>query len=151
MEQDNKQKLLDDFLENPTIYHIEVIDNSMLPEKLKQRESLDFIVKPPTVHTLARTGKVLMTIPKDIFDAQKVNFTDALQYAEQMIKIFCIISHGQDTLYPDWYEPFLLKNVTPKELFLMFQEVSVKSQTGFFLNSLKILNVTNPMMMKMEE
>lgn len=150
-ETEDKQKLLDDFLEKPTTYHVHVINNESLPEKLKGRESISFIVKPPTIHTLAMMGKELMGVDKDIFDAQKVDYKDAIKYSDVMIKVFCIISHAQDTPYPEWYEPFLLKNLTAKELFLIFQEVAVKSQTGFFLNSLKMLDVTNPMMMKNQD
>lgn len=146
-DQKNKQKLIDDFLENPTTYHIDVIDKSMLPNDLKKRKVIDFTVKPPTMFVLTMVADTLLKLPPDILKSETIQVVELLKYSKQMIKIFCRMSHGKTDDYPGWYEDFIDKNCTPKELFLMFQEVTAKTQTGFFLNSFLIAEVSNPMMM----
>ena len=145
---EERKQLLEAFLENPSTYHIEVLENSMLPEKLKEKKVLDFVVKPPTAFTLTQIAQVLIDIDEDIFDIHKTDDKIFLNYIPEMVRIFCLATHAKDTEYPEWYEEFIIKNATANEILRLFKEVSVKSQTGFFLTSLKIAGSTNPMMMK---
>lgn len=146
-----KKDLLNAFQETTSTYHIDVLDNSMLPEALKQKEKISFVVKPPTIRILTKAGLVLADLPEElVFSEKQIDFREAIKYANSMVKIFCIISHGKETNYPDWYESFIMNNVTPKELYLLFQEVVLKAQIGFFLHSFKIQGMMNPMMIPKE-
>lgn len=147
MEDLSKEKLemLEAFQQSETTYHIDVLDNSMLPEKLKERKKIDFIVNPPVITTLARAAQVMETIPQTVLSEEEIDFNKAYKYAKEMVQVFCIISWAKNTDYPEWYEPFIMQNVTPRELYLMFQEVVLKSQIGFFLNSFHLNKIGNPM------
>lgn len=144
----SKEKLLDAFLENPTSYKIKVSDASMLPEKLKNKKEIGFTIKPPVLSVLAKCAKVLQNIPPEITDPEKnVQLAEAINYIDEMAECFAILAHGKTTEFPEWYKPFLINNVTPKEMFYLFSEASLKTQSSFFLNSLQVANVSNPMMM----
>lgn len=144
----NKEKLLNAFIENPSNYTIDVSDNSMLPDKLKGKDELKFTVKPPVLSVLAKCALVLNKIPKEILEPNKeVKLVDAIKYVNEMAQVFSILSWGKTSDYPSWYVPFIVNNVTPKELFQLFEEVAYKTQSSFFLNSTQIAGVANPMMM----
>lgn len=148
----SKEKLLNAFLENPTSYKIAVSDNSMLPENLKNKKEIGFTIKPPVLSVLAKCAKVLQKIPPEITDPNKnVQLADAITYIDEMAECFAIISHGKTTSFPEWYKPFLISNVTPKEMFYLFSEASLKTQSSFFLNSFQVAKVSNPMMMNPPE
>lgn len=144
----SKEKLLNAFLETPSHYKISVSDNSMLPEKLKDKKEIGFTVKPPVLSVLALCSAVLQKIPEHIINPEAdVKLSDALEYIEEMAQCFSILAHGKTTEYPDWYVPFLINNVTPKEMYYLFSEAALKSQSSFFLSSIQVASVSNPMMM----
>lgn len=143
----NRQKLLTALVEKPSRYTIDVVDNSMLPANIQDSKKLDFVVKPPTLETLAKCAIPLQEIPQELMK-DNIVIKDVLPYIDQLVKVICVVSHGKETDYPDWYEPFFKKNTTPKEVFQIFQEVSLKMQTDFFLTSFQIASQANPMMMK---
>lgn len=143
-----KEKLINAFLENPTHYKIDVADNSMLPEKLKDKKQIGFTVKPPVLSVLALCSKVLQKIPAEIANPEnEVKLEDAVKYITEMAECFAILSHGKTTEYPEWYVPFLINNVTPKEMYYLFTEAALKTQSSFFLSSIQVASVSNPMMM----
>ena len=149
---DSKKKIIEDFLQKPSRYTIDVIDNSMLPKNLQERPTIDFEVKPPTLFTLGQCADVLVSIPQEVMMAEDVSEAQALKYLGEMVKVFCLMSWAKETPYPDWYEPFLYKNLKGAEMFQLFKEIALKSQTNFFLSSLKMVNAANPMTMpKWEE
>lgn len=143
----SKEKLLEAFLENPTHYKINVSDASMLPDKLKEKKEIGFTVKPPVLSVLAKCAIVLQKIPAEIADpAKEVSINEALKYINEMAECFAILAHGKTSNMPEWYIPFLINNVTPKEMYYLFSEAALKSQSGFFLSSIQVANASNPMM-----
>lgn len=144
-----KEKLLNAFLENPTTYKIDVSDSSMLPDKLKDKKTIGFTIKPPVLAVLAKCAVVMERIPEEIRNPEaEIKVSDAVEYLNEMAEAFSIISHGRTTEYPDWYVPFLVNNVTPKELYYLFTEAALKSQSSFFLNSIQVADIGNPMMIR---
>lgn len=142
----SQEKLLKAFIESTTTYKIEVSDNSMLPTELKDNEFIEFIVKPPVLSVLANCAIPMQKMPKDLLNPEKeIDFAIAVNYVQEMAEIFSILAHGKVSKYPDWYPAFVINNVTPKELFYLFQEVAMKTQSSFFLSSFQIAGVTNPM------
>lgn len=146
----DKAKLLTALIEKPSRYTIDVVENDMLPEKMRDKKSLDFVIKPPTLETLSHCAIHLQGLPKEVLEAKELAITDALNHIDVMVKVICIISSTKAD-YPDWYESFFKKNCTPKEIFGIFHETSLKMQTDFFLTSFQIASQINPMMMKMPE
>lgn len=145
---DNKEKLLNAFIENPTTFKVNVSDSSMLPDGMKDKKTVDFVIKPPVLAVLALCATVMAHIPPEVRNPDKqIKLSIAIKYLNQMAESFAIISHGKTTPYPEWYVPFLINNVTPKELFYMFTEAALKTQSSFFLNSIQVADETNPMMM----
>lgn len=144
----DESKLLTALIEEPTRYHIEVLDATMLPENIKNKKSLDFVIKAPTLDTLAKAANLLQQVPEDILKAETLQLKEAVPYLDIIIKVICTVSYGQKGNYPDWYEPFFKHNVTPKEAFGIFQEVSIKMQSDFFLSSFQIISKLNPLMMR---
>jgi hypothetical protein len=143
----NEKKLLTALIEEPSRYSITVLDGTMLPEKLQKKKSLDFVIKPPALETLTKAARDLQDVPEEILKAETLGFIEALPYVETMVKVICRLVQGPRDDYPDWYEPFFMANVTPQETFLLFQEVSLKMQTDFFLTSFQIAAKLNPLMM----
>ena len=145
--QDHK-KLLEALIEKPSGYDIDVLDNSMLPDNLKKRKTIKFVVKPPTMEVMARSAVILMRIPQHLQKNENIDLMEVLNYRREIAEIFCVIAHGKNTDYPKWYVDFILNNVSGKELFTLFQETSLKMQSDFFLHSFQIAKESNPMMMK---
>jgi len=143
----DRKKLLEAVIEKPTTYEVDVLDNSMLPEKLKNRKTLSFVIKPPTISTLTRCAIHLDDIPEQLKKGENVNLEDAIKHTDTLIKMICVLSWGKATNYPEWYEPFMRENLTPKEVFQIFHESSMKMGTDFFLTSFQIAS-ENPMTMK---
>jgi len=145
---ENREKILQAFIETPTTYKIAVSDNSMLPKSMKNKKEVTFIVKPPVLSVLAKCGIPVGKIPKELMDADKdINLEDAVKYTKEMAEAFAILAHGKTTEFPEWYIPFILNNVTARELFILFKEVALKTQSSFFLNSFQIASISNPMTM----
>lgn len=145
----NEQKLLQALIEKPSRYTIDVEDSAMLPENLKQNKTIDFVVKAPSPGVLAMCAELFQGIPQELLqENKKLTLQEVLPHIETMVKVICRISHGKKSDYPEWYEPFIMANATGKDVFMMFQEVAIKSQSDFFLRSFQLANLTNPMMMK---
>ena len=152
-----QQKAIKALIEKPSTYKIDVIDDSMLPKEKKKfgfswfkkkRTQVIFTVNPPTMEVLAKCVVPIMEIPENVREANEVSIDEAVKYSEQMARCFAIMVNGK-TEVPEWHVPFILKNITPRDLYQLFYECSLKLQSDFFLNSLKIAN-QNPMMMKKE-
>lgn len=145
---DNREKILQAFIEQPSTYKIAVSDNSMLPKSMKNKKEVVFTIKPPVLSILAKCAIPIGKIPKELLDAEKeIDFKDAVKYTNEMTEVFAILAHGKITEYPSWYISFILNNITPKELFFLFKEVALKTQSSFFLSSFQIVGISNPMTM----
>lgn len=142
-----KQDLLQALIEKPSTYEIQVSDNSMLPDNIKKRKTLSFTIKPPTLEILAKCALPALKIPESIRESKELKLDEAIEYRNEMAEVFAILAHGKATDFPSWYVPFVLNNLTPKELYMLFYESVLKLQTDFFLNSFQIANQNNPMMM----
>lgn len=147
----DKQQLVNAFLEKPSVYTIEVIDNSMLPASLIENLELEFTIKAPSLEVLAKCALPMLKIPESIRESADLKFEDAIQYRSEMAECIAILAHGKDSVIPEWYIPFFLKNLTAKELYMLFYESIMKLQTDFFLNSFQIANQSNPMMMNLKK
>lgn len=143
----SKQQLIQALIEKPSNYDIEVIDNSMLPKKLKQRKTISFVIKPPTLEVLAKCSLPALKIPESVRESKDLKLEDAIEYRNEMAEVFAILAHGKPSDYPSWYISFFLNNLTAKELYMLFYESVLKLQTDFFLNSFQIASQNNPMMM----
>jgi hypothetical protein len=144
----DESKLLQALIEEPTRYTIDVLDGTMLPENIKNKKTLDFVVKPPTLEILSKAAIILQEVPEEILKAESLGLKEVAPYIDLIIKVICTVSYGQKGDYPDWYEPFFKSNITPKEAFGIFQEVSIKMQSDFFLSSFQIATKLNPLMLK---
>ena len=142
-----KQHLIQALIEKPSKYDIEVLDNSMLPNSLKKRKSISFIVKPPTLEVLAKCTIPALKIPENVRESKDLKIDEAIEYRNEMAEVLAILSHSKNSDYPSWYIPFFLNNLTAKELYMLFYESVLKMQTDFFLNSFQIASQNNPMMM----
>lgn len=146
----NKIDLINALIEKPSTYEWEVLDNSMLPKKLKSRKTITFIVKPPTLETLSKWSAIVLRIPKDVRkrDPKELELEDIVEYRQEMAECISVLSHGSSPgEYPNWYVQFILFNLTPKELYILFYETNLKMQTDFFLNSFQSAKGRNPMTM----
>lgn len=140
--------LLDSLMHKESRYEIDVIDNSMLPDNLKDREVLHFVIKPPVILTLTRMASVALRIPEE-YRQIEVDPIEVLKYGQEVAEIFAIMAHGSNEKpMPDWYVPFLMKNCTPADLLRLYQESSMKIRTDFFLPCFQIASAANPMLMK---
>ena len=151
MEDTQKKELLNAFLENPTLYAIQIVDNSMLPAPLTDKKELEFTIKAPSLEVLAKCALPMLRIPESIRESEKLKLEDALKYRNEMAECLSILAHGKSSDPPEWYIPFFLKNLTAKELYMLFYESIMKLQTDFFLNSFQIANQNNPMMMNQKK
>ena len=142
-----QQKLIESLIEKPSVYSIDALDRTMLPKKLRGKKQISFTVRPPSLETLAKCVVPIMEIPENVREAKEISIEQAIPFREQMAQCFAIMAHGKQSEVPAWYVPFILNNVTPKELYQLFYECSLKLQSDFFLTSLKIAS-QNPMMMK---
>ena len=138
-----KQELLQALIEKPSSYEITVLENSMLPDHLKERKTLLFTVSPPSIEVLARVAIPMFSIGENI---KELTLEKAVKHRRVLAEIFSIMAHGKTTEIPHWYTSFILKNVTPKELFYLIQETALKTQSDFFLNSFHLASQINPMM-----
>jgi len=141
------KKLLESVIQNPSTYTIDVQDGSMLPENLKDKKELSFNVKPPSMGTLARCGILMQELPESLLNLDtEVTTVEVLKHIDKLVKVICIVSHGKETDYPEWYEPFIMQNATSKDVFEVYREVRLKMQTDFFLPCFHIARDGNPMM-----
>lgn len=139
-----EKQLLTALVEKPTTYTIDVIEASMMPNKDKK---VVFTIKPPTLQTLSYCAMHLQDLPDHLKDMQEVTLKDALPHIDTMIKVICVLASSKEE-YPKWWEDFFKLNCTPKDVFQIFHEASLKMQTDFFLTSFQIASLTNPMMMR---
>ncbi len=145
----NTQKLLEAFIEQPTTYTIDVLDNTMLPEGIKDKKQLKFTIRRPTLKVLASMALPLSKIPKEIQFKENLELSEAAPYLRDMVKSIAVAMHGaRGNSMPDWYEDFLFANLTDMELFLIFKEASIKSNSSFFLSYIHSASQTNPMMIE---
>ena len=145
----NKEKkaILSALSNKPSKYHIEVVDSSMLPKELKKKKEITFVVKPPVLNVLVSAAEVLNNLPKSATDP-KTPPLETAKYAQEMCKVFAIISHGNSKNdIPEWYVPFLMANIEPSDLVRLIQEVSLKTRTDFFLPCFQLASVMNPLTM----
>ncbi len=142
-----KQKLIEALIEKPSIYDIDVIDNSMLPDAIKNEKTITIEIKPPTMEVLSMCALPMFRIPESIRESKDLKVEDALKHVNEMVEVLAILSHGKSTNYPDWYVPFFRSNLSSKELYMIFYESTLKLQTDFFLKSFQIVSQNNPMMM----
>jgi len=142
-----KQDLLEALVEKPSTYEIKVSDRSMLPSNLKGRKTISFTIKPPTLEVLAKCALPVLNIPESIRESKELKLDGAVAYRNEMAEVLAILAHGKATDPPDWYVPFVLNNLTPKELYMLFYESVLKLQTDFFLNCFQIADRNNPMLM----
>lgn len=148
MQEKEKQALIKSLIEEPSTYEIEVQDNSMLPASLIDEETVTITIKPPTLEVLSKCAQTALSVPENIRTAPNVDIEEALKFKNEMVKVLSIMAHGSKKGdIPEWYEPFFLKNLTGKELYILFYESILKMQTDFFLSSFQIVNQNNPMMM----
>ena len=139
---------LNNLRNKPTTYWIEVIDPEPLPETLKKKKEIKFVIKPPTLAVLAEVALVLETLPQTIFEDEGLN-AEALQHIEKICQMMAIVSHGKPKKpMPEWYVPFLTANLTVDEVLRMWFEVMQKMQTDFFLPFFQAAKQVNPMTMK---
>lgn len=124
--------LINAFIEKPSIYEIDVNDASMLPKHLQEKDTLTFSIKPPSLEVLAKCAIPSLKIPEEIRNSEKPTFEDIIKYRNEIVEILSIMAHNKKSDYPKWYTSFFLNNLTPKEMYLMFYESFLKSQTGFF-------------------
>ena len=145
-----KQKALNALMEKPSTYFIEVIDNSMLPTSLIDDKEIKFTIAPPSPGVMAMCAVYLNEIPKELLQPEaKVTLQDMLPYTETLLKIICVIAHGKESDYPEWWLKFLLFNTEPKDVYKIFHETALKMQSDFFLTSFQIASQINPMTMRM--
>lgn len=161
-----EKQLLTALVEKPTTYTIDIENDSMLPELVKAdaiKKADDYNkgrkkeeqIKPlfiitinsPTLHTLSHCAIHLQDLPEHLKDMQTVTLNDALPHIDTMVKVICVLASSKDD-YPEWWEDFFKLNCTPKDIFQIFHEASLKMQTDFFLTSFQIASLTNPMMMR---
>ncbi len=146
---DNTQKLLESFLKQPTTYTIDVLDNTMLPDGIKDKKQLKFTIKRPTLKVLASTALPLSKIPKEIREKERLTLTEIVPYAYQIAEVVARMAHGANPKpMPDWYVPFFLANLTDKELYAIFEETAMKADSSFFLSCIHNASQTNPMMIE---
>ncbi len=146
---ENNTKVLQSFLEEPTTYTIDVLDNSMLPEGIKEKEQLKFTIKRPTLKVLAKTALPLSRIPKEIHKKQNLTIPEISPYFHPIAEIIAIMAHGASSKpIPKWYVDFFLANLTDSELYMIYKDIAMKSDSSFFLSCIQVAEATNPMMIK---
>lgn len=147
MQDKGKEELLRSLIEKPTVYELEVLDNSMLPDTMKQDKTITVTIKPPTLEVLAKCALPSLKIPEAIRESKDLKLEQAIEYRHEIAEVLAILIHGKKEQHPEWMVPFLLNNLTGKELYMLFYESMLKLQTDFFLNSFQIAGQNNPMMM----
>lgn len=150
--QDTLQKARIDALNalrnKPSKYFIEVIDNTSLPEKLKNKKEIAFVINPPTFDTLTEIALITESLPEELFTNEAMN-KKALEHIGEIIKIIAVLAHGNTRKkMPDWYLPFLSSNLNLQETLQLWFECAQKIQTDFFLPFFQIARAMNPMTMR---
>lgn len=151
MSDKSKQHLIQALIEEASNYYIDVLDNTMLPDNLKEKKEIHFEIKPPTIYTMSKCALSALKIPEELRDKdiKDIKLEEIIKYSEEIVEIISIFAHGSKKGdYPKWNIPFLLKNLDPKDLYKIYIETSLKLQSGFFLNSFQNASQNNPMMMK---
>lgn len=134
----------------PTEYEIDVKDNSMLPDNLKGKDVLFFVIKPPTLSTLQQLAEIVNTLPEDVFKPDTMT-AEVMKHIPTINEMIAILVHGSSKKkMPEWYVPFFGKNITTEETLLIWQETTIKLQSGFFLPFFQTARLLNPMTMMTE-
>lgn len=132
-------------------YWIEVIDNTSLPENLKKKKEIKFVIKPPTLGVLTEVAKVVEQLPPEIFEDEGMN-AKALAHVKDICSMIAIVAWGKPNKeMPDWYDPFLRDNLTVDEVLRLWFEVMQKMQTDFFLPFFQTARQVNPMTMSLKD
>lgn len=150
-EQIQKAKLqaLEALKNRATTYHVTVIDPTALPDKLKERKEISFVVKPPTLATLTDVAVVIESLPQSLFEETAMS-VEAIKHLGSITEMIAILAHGDSKKdVPKWYVPFLTDNLTVEETLMIWHEAAMKLQTDFFLPFFQIAKQMNPMTMKM--
>ena len=92
----------------------------MLPNNIKKRKTLSLTIKPPTLEVLARCALPALKVPESVRESKDLKLDEAIKYRNEMAEVLAIMFHGKATDYPKWYVPFILNNVTSKELYMLF-------------------------------
>lgn len=143
---ENKEKLINAFVQNPTTYEIDVRDNSMLPDDMKDDKVVKFRIKPPTTYVLGLCASLMFEVPEKIMKMENIDLKEAMEYQETIAKLIATLSHeGED--YPEWHVNFILKNVAIVDLLKIMNETALKCNPSFFLNCFQIAEASNPMML----
>ncbi len=146
---ENNTQLLEAFLSKPTTYTVDVLDNTMLPNGIKSKKQLKFTIKRPTLKVLALTALPLSKIPKNILEQHNVSIPELAPYFREVAEVVAIMAHGANSKpMPKWYADFFLANLTDEELFNLFKDVAMKSNSGFFLSCIHTARATNPMILE---
>jgi len=143
---DNKEKLINAFVQNPTTYTIEVRNNEMLPEDMKENEELNITIKPPSTYVLGLCASMMFDVPEKILKMDNIDLKEAMEYQETIAKIICVLSHEKPN-YPKWWVDFILKNVAIVDLLKIMNETALKCNPSFFLSCFQIAEASNPMML----
>ena len=143
--QQAKLKALKALRSEPSTYHIEVINNGSLPERLKDKKQISFTIKVPTLGVLSQVAEVLESLPPALFQETAMT-KEAMENIPAVIKMIAILAHGNpQKKMPKWYEPFLADNLTLEEALMLWQEAALKIQTDFFLPFFRGAKMMNPM------
>ncbi len=142
---ENNTELIKALIEEPSIYVIDVVDNSMLPKHLKNNKKLTFVIKPPTLEVLAKCSISFFKIPEKVRNSKELKIEDSLKYVNEIVEVLCVLAGKKGGVFPKWYPEFFTKNLKAKELYMLFYESSLKMGSTFFLNSFQIVKQNNPM------
>ena len=144
---DNRQKLINAFIENPTTYSIPVRNNEMLPENMKELEVVKFTIKPPSTYVLALCASMMMEVPEEIIKMETSDLKHALEYQDTIAKVISILSF-ETAAYPDWCIEFITKNVAIVDLMKIMNETALKCNPSFFLSCFQTAEASNPMTLR---
>lgn len=150
--QEAKVKALKALRSEPSTYHIEVIDNTALPERLKDKKKISFTIKVPTLGVLSQIAQVIESLPPELFSGDTAMTKQAMENVPAIRKMLAILAHGNpQKKIPSWYEPFLGDNLTLEESLMLWQEAALKIQTDFFLPFFQGAKMMNPMGMNLPQ
>lgn len=151
MKDKGKEALLKSLIEKPTVYELEILDNSMLPTSMIDDKTIKLTIKPPTLEVLAKCALPSLKIPEEIRQSKEIKLEEAVKYRNEIAEVLAILIHGKKEQHPEWMVPFLLNNLSGKELYMLFYESMLKLQTDFFLSCFQIADQNNPMIMSQKK
>jgi len=137
-----ENRAVQEFLEKPTTYVIEVRDGNMFPGETPKEVTLT--VPSPTMHTLAICAEILSEMPDELSNPETANLKDAVAYRGAICRILMTMASDGDD-YPKHMEKFLERNLSTMELLYISKEIAAKANPAFFLTSIQLLKESNPM------